>query len=76
MSCDVSLVRCATYDLQKGKAALTRLLEPLGGLDWVTPGMKIVIKANLVAGRPPEDAVTTHSALLSALSALLTERGT
>ena len=75
MSCDVSLVRCATYDLQKGKAALTRLLEPLGGLDWVTPGMKIVIKANLVAGRPPEDAVTTHPALLSALSALLTERG-
>ncbi|MBP3465579.1 MAG: DUF362 domain-containing protein [Angelakisella sp.] len=75
MSCDVSLVRCTTYDLQEGKSALTRLLEPLGGLDWVTPGMKIVIKANLVAGRPPEDAVTTHPALLSALSALLTERG-
>ena len=75
MSCDVSLVRCTTYDLQEGKSALTRLLEPLGGLDWVAPGMKIVIKANLVAGRPPEDAVTTHPALLSALSALLTERG-
>ena len=31
MSCDVSLVRCTTYDLQEGKSALTRLLEPLGG---------------------------------------------
>ena len=55
MSCDVSLVRCTDYEIDHIRAALDRLLTPLGGLDWVTPGMKIVIKANLVAGRPPED---------------------
>ena len=52
MSCDVSLVRCTDYEIDHIRAALDRLLAPLGGLDWVTPGMKIVIKANLVAGRP------------------------
>ncbi len=75
MSCEVSLVRCTDYDIAHVRAALCHLLEPLGGLEWVTPHMKIVIKANLVAGRPPEDAVTTHPALLCALSGLLTERG-
>lgn len=75
MSCEVSLVRCTDYEIDHVRAALCRLLEPLGGLEWVTPHMKIVIKANLVAGRPPEDAVTTHPALLCALSGLLTERG-
>lgn len=75
MSCDVSLVRCTDYEIDHIRAALDRLLAPLGGLDWVTPGMKIVIKANLVAGRPPEDAVTTHPALLCALSEMLIARG-
>ena len=75
MSCDVSLVRCTDYEIDHIRAALDRLLAPLGGLDWVTPGMKIVIKANLVAGRPPEDAVTTLPALLCALSEMLIARG-
>lgn len=75
MSCDVSLVRCTEYDIDRIRQALPRLLQPLGGLDWVTPGMKIVIKANLVSGRPPEDAVTTHPALLCVLSEMLLARG-
>lgn len=75
MSCDVSLVRCTDYEIDRIRAALDRLLAPLGGLDWSHPGMKIVIKANLVAGRPPEDAVTTHPALLCALSEMLIARG-
>ena len=71
MSCDVSLVRCTDYEIDHMRQALPRLLEPLGGLSWVTPGMKIVIKANLVSGKPPEDAVTTHPALLCVLTEML-----
>ena len=71
MSCDVSLVRCTDYKIDHMRQALPRLLEPLGGLSWVTPGMKIVIKANLVSGKPPEDAVTTHPALLCVLTEML-----
>ena len=75
MSCDVSLVRCTDYELDHMRQALPRLLEPLGGLSWVTPGMKIVIKANLVSGKPPEDAVTTHPALLCVLTEMLKAKG-
>lgn len=75
MSCDVSLVRCTDYEIDHMRRALPRLLEPLGGLSWVTPGMKIVIKANLVSGKPPEDAVTTHPALLCVLTEMLKARG-
>lgn len=75
MSCDVSLVRCTDYKIDHMRQALPRLLEPLGGLSWVTPGMKIVIKANLVSGKPPEDAVTTHPALLCVLTEMLIAKG-
>ena len=33
MSCDVSLVRCTDYEIDHIRAALDRLLTPLGGLD-------------------------------------------
>ncbi|MBQ1820994.1 MAG: DUF362 domain-containing protein [Clostridia bacterium] len=71
----VSIVPCADYAPETCVSALTAVLEPLGGLDWVKPGMKIVIKANLVAGAKPDRAVTTHPALLAALTRLLKARG-
>jgi len=71
----VSIVPCASYDEKVVKPALIRLLEPLGGLDFVKPGMKIVIKPNLVSAMKPEDAATTHPVLLCALAEMLTEKG-
>lgn len=73
MNYDVSLVPCSDYS--EAKAALCAVLEPIGGLDWVKPGMKIVIKANLVTAMKPDSAGVTHPALVCALSQLLTERG-
>ena len=43
--CDVVIRPCGSY--QDAKEALLQVLSPLGGLDWVQPGMKIAIKANL-----------------------------
>ncbi|MBQ7935520.1 MAG: DUF362 domain-containing protein [Clostridia bacterium] len=71
----VSIVECKSYEPAEVRQALSALLAPLGGLDWVTPGMKVGIKANLVTFMKPEAAGTTHPALLSALAALLTEKG-
>ncbi len=71
----VVVSECKTYEPQEVKAALLRLLAPLGGLDWVTPGMKVAIKANLVTFLKPEAAATTHPALLIALVELLKEKG-
>ncbi|MCI8525023.1 MAG: DUF362 domain-containing protein [Oscillospiraceae bacterium] len=75
MSCDVSIVPCRDYAPAACREALEAVLAPLGGLDWVRPGMRVAVKANLVSFARPEAAVTTHPALLAALSDLLTERG-
>lgn len=71
----VSIVRCCDYEHERLKEALLLALQPVGGLDWVAKGMRIGIKANLVSFHAPETAVTTHPAILCALTELLTERG-
>lgn len=72
---DVSVVPCPDYTESSVAHALAALLEGAGGLDWVVPGMKIVIKANLVTFLPPARAATTHPSLLCELTRLLTGRG-
>ena len=71
----VSVIPLAEYTPEGAREALTRVLEPIGGLDFVKPGMRIVIKANLVSAMKPSEAATTHPVLLSALCDMLTERG-
>ena len=75
MSFDISIVPCTSYEMHNCREALEQVLAPLGGLDWVTDGMCIVIKTNLVAAMKPETAATTHPALLCALTEMLKERG-
>ena len=75
MKPDVVIAPCGGYTERGVLEALERVLAPLGGLDWVSPGMKIAIKVNLVAAAKPEKAATTHPGLLCALVRLLRERG-
>ena len=72
---DVSIVPCPSYEPELCRQALEAALAPFGGLDWVRPGMKIAIKANLVSAMKPEKAATTHPVLLAQLGAMLAERG-
>ena len=48
---DVAVVRCKTYDVEAVKPALEEALNAVNGLDFVKPGMKIIIKPNLEIGR-------------------------
>ena len=72
---DAVCVPCPDYEPARARAAMERLLAQCGGLDWLKPGMKVGIKANLVAALKPEKAATTHPALLRALVDLIQERG-
>lgn len=72
---DVSIAACADYSPENVRAALAAAIEPVGGLDWVTPGMNIAVKANLMMTKRPEQAATTHPEVLKALCELLRERG-
>ena len=72
---DVSIVPCASYETNEVRKALQQVLEPVGGISWVTQGMRIAIKANLVSMMKPESAATTHPALLCELVRMLKEKG-
>lgn len=72
---DVSIVACPDYEPATARAALLEAIAPVGGLDWVTPGMKIAVKTNLVAKMKPETGAITHPVLVTELCRLLTERG-
>ena len=72
---EVSIVACKDYTQEACRQAIDEVLRPLGGLDWVRQGMRIVIKANLVSAAKPEKAVTTHPRLLAALTQSLIEKG-
>jgi len=69
------VVPCENYDPETVRAALLEALAPLGGLDWVRPGMRVGIKLNLCAARKPEAAATTHPVMAAELARLLRERG-
>ena len=72
---EVSIARCESYDPAAVKAALLEALAPIHGLDWVVPGMKIAVKANLMMLKKPEKAATVHPEVAYALCELLVERG-
>lgn len=75
MSANVSIVACPDYETSSVAMALKSVLEPMGGLDWVTQGMKIAIKTNLVSRMKPEAAATTHPVMLAQLCKMLIEKG-
>ncbi len=75
MDIKVSVTHCAQYEFGEARAALERLLAPLGGLGWVRPGMRVAVKINLLGMYKPQAAVTTHPALVCALCGMLSERG-
>lgn len=72
---DVAVVRCKTYDVEAVKPALEEAVNAVNVLDFVKPGMKIIIKPNLVSFKKPDAAATTHPALLEALVEMLLARG-
>jgi uncharacterized protein (DUF362 family)/NAD-dependent dihydropyrimidine dehydrogenase PreA subunit len=72
----VALVRCPGYDPDEVYRALRRGVELLGGLDrFVRSGERILLKPNILAGEPPEKAVTTHPSVLAGCMRLFGEGG-
>ncbi len=66
----VNSIEIDSYDPEKLRSSLRHLLEPLGGIRrFVKPGMRVLIKPNLLSARTPERAVTTHPGLIEAAAA-------
>lgn len=72
----VSLARCADYDLDNVYNAVKRSIDLLGGIEkFVKPGMKVLLKPNLLTAGSPEDAIVTHPEVIRALGRLVRKAG-
>ena len=72
----VSLQALTVYTEPQIDTAVEKLLAPLGGISrFVRPGQKVLLKPNLLAGKPPEQAVTTHPALVRAVASQVQRAG-
>ncbi|HOL36025.1 MAG TPA: DUF362 domain-containing protein [bacterium] len=64
---NVAIVKCSDYKKQTVKEAIKRILDLL---EWnFPPG--ILLKPNMLSSRSPDQAVTTHPAILEVLSEIL-----
>lgn len=76
MSYEVSVVRCDSYASATIRAAVEDCLRPAAGLRGVVgKGSRVLIKPNLLAAKRPEQAVTTHPALVEAVVRMVQEAG-
>jgi len=74
LSTSVSIVKCQTYREEMVYQKLKEALDLLGGIQkFVSPGEKILLKPNLLIGRPPEKCVTTHPFVVKAIALLVKE---
>lgn len=72
---DVALAACEGYGDPAVEAALRQAVDAIDGLSFVKPGMRIVVKVNLVTAMKPDTAATVHPSVVCALVKLLRERG-
>jgi uncharacterized protein (DUF362 family) len=64
----VALQRLTSYQPTDVDKALEQLLAPLGGIEaYVKPGQKVLLKPNMLAGKSPDNAVTTHPEIVRAV---------
>lgn len=72
----ISLQECADYNEILLRRQMEALLEPLGGMGrFVKPGQTVLLKPNMLAGKPPETAVTTHPTIVKVVVELVHAAG-
>lgn len=66
---EVVLLRCEDYDRERVLDCVARGISLLGGVQrFVEPGERILLKPNLLVGKAPEKAVTTHPSVFHAVA--------
>jgi uncharacterized protein (DUF362 family)/Pyruvate/2-oxoacid:ferredoxin oxidoreductase delta subunit len=72
----VSIVRCGDYDEVEVLAGLRRSIDLLGGIEaFVKPGKRVLLKPNLLYGKAPEKAVTTHPSIVKGMIRIVRDAG-
>ncbi|CCO08537.1 DUF362 domain-containing protein [Desulforamulus hydrothermalis] len=72
----VAVAHCTGYELSQVSRSLDKLLQHLGGMPgFVKPGQVVAVKPNLIAKKKPEEAATTHPALVEAVVRMVQQAG-
>ena len=72
----VFLAACETYDSAEVDAAVRRCLDHFGGASaLVKPGMRVLVKPNLLMPQRPESATTTHPSVVIAVARAFAQAG-
>jgi uncharacterized protein (DUF362 family)/Pyruvate/2-oxoacid:ferredoxin oxidoreductase delta subunit len=72
----VSIVRCQNYDEDEVLKGLRQAIDLIGGVGhFVQKGNRVLLKPNLLFGKPPEKAVTTHPSIVKGMIKIVREAG-
>jgi uncharacterized protein (DUF362 family)/Pyruvate/2-oxoacid:ferredoxin oxidoreductase delta subunit len=76
MSSQVSIVRCDDYTYSNVQTAVKTCFDHLGGLErFVKKDQRVLIKPNLLSAKDPSRAITTHPAVVRAVTELVQKLG-
>jgi uncharacterized protein (DUF362 family)/Pyruvate/2-oxoacid:ferredoxin oxidoreductase delta subunit len=72
----VIIKECKSYDVQAVIASLNQGMAHLGGWEsYMKPGMKVLLKVNLIGPKTSESGAITHSEFVRAVTRILKEKG-
>lgn len=71
----VTVLRLKDYDREQTEAAVERIFQSWPGAAELGGETRVTIKPNLLMARSPEQATTTHPAVVAAVAAALRRRG-
>jgi len=76
MGVKISIVSCPDYSYEKVLSSIRTSIDFLGGPHrFIGFRDRVLIKPNLLSGRPPEKAITTHPTVVKAIVQLVREVG-
>jgi uncharacterized protein (DUF362 family)/ferredoxin len=72
----VALTECHEYSYEKVRKSLEEGIALIGGLSgYLSEGDRVMLKANLLMKKRPEEATTTHPVFMKALADIISEYG-
>jgi uncharacterized protein (DUF362 family)/Pyruvate/2-oxoacid:ferredoxin oxidoreductase delta subunit len=76
MKSTVSIVKCKDYDENEVLKCLRSSIDLIGGIrNFVKKGDRVLLKPNLLYGKAPEKAVTTHPSVVRGMIQIIREAG-
>src|SRR5664280_121059 len=71
----VSITKCSSYNLEEVQKAVVECVDAIGASSIIKPGDKVLIKPNMLQGKSPDEAITTHPSVVEAVVNMVKDSG-